>query len=570
MCKFIIAYKTVLFFAISAYNEAKKSARKEGQAVKHSRQFMVQAIMMGAFSILMRAIGVSFQVYVVSRVGAQVSGLSALMGGVFGFAVTLALSGIQLGCTRLVAEDIGSGQGRRVRQTMVCALLYACFFGVLAATLLFWLAEPIARLGLRHAETVVPLRIMALSLPPMALSACLSGYFIAVRRVYKSTILQLGEQLLRICLTVFLFRGVQFTTPAHALSLLARADTLSCMSAALCLLALFLLDRRAHAAELPDTGGSSSLRHVAAHLLAVTLPVAVSAYARSGLISLEHLLLPAGLARYGQAEGAALAAYGALQSMALPVVLFPAALPAAFANLLIPEVTERHVRGEMSQIRGIIQRVLSLALLFAIGVAGIMVGFADELGQLLYQNEQASHFIRCLAPLIPVMYLDSAVDAMLKGLGQQVNAMGINIIDASLSVLLVWILVPRMGIYGYLVTIYITELVNATLSILRLIRVSRVRVFPVRWVLKPVLGASGAIVLFHLSRTLLPAFSFVYAQKIAAVVLAIAICALLYLLLCFTLGAIRPYELRWILHLFSGEAKNGKKAASIAVAHLDE
>jgi hypothetical protein len=42
------------------------------------------------------------------------------------------------------------------------------------------------------------------------------------------------------------------------------------------------------------------------------------------------------------------------------------------------------------------------------------------------------------------------------------------------------------------------------------------------------------------------------------------------LLLCFTLGAIRPYELRWILHLFSGEAKNGKKAASIAVAHLDE
>ena len=126
--------------------------------MKHSRQFMVQAIMMGAFSILMRAIGVSFQVYVVSRVGAEVSGLSALMGGVFGFAVTLALSGIQLGCTRLVAEGIGCGQGRRVRYTLACALLYACFFGMLSATLLFLLADPIARLGLRHAETALPLR----------------------------------------------------------------------------------------------------------------------------------------------------------------------------------------------------------------------------------------------------------------------------------------------------------------------------------------------------------------------------------------------------------------------------
>ena len=538
--------------------------------MKHSRQFMVQAIMMGAFSILMRAIGVSFQVYVVSRVGAEVSGLSALMGGVFGFAVTLALSGIQLGCTRLVAEGIGCGQGRRVRYTLVCALLYACFFGMLSAALLFLLADPIARLGLRHAETALPLRIMALSLLPMALSACLSGYFVAVRRVYKSTILQLGEQLLRIALTVFLFRSVQSPSPAHALSLLARADTLSCMSAALCLLALFLLDRRAHAAEIPDTGEPCSLRHVAGHLLAVTLPVAVSAYARSGLISLEHLLLPAGLARYGQAEGAALAAYGALQSMALPVVLFPAALPAAFANLLIPEVTERHVRGEMPKIRGIIQRVLSLALLFAIGVAGIMIGFADELGELLYQNSQASHFIRVLAPLIPVMYLDSAVDAMLKGLGQQVSAMGINIVDASLSVLLVWILVPRMGIYGYLATIYITELVNAVLSILRLIRVSHVHIFPVRWVLKPALGALGAIAIFHLIRTLLPALSFVYAQKIAPVVLAIALCTLLYLLLCLLLGAIRPYELRWILHLFSGEPKNNQKSQLIAASRLDE
>ena len=525
--------------------------------MKHSRQFMVQAIMMGAFSILMRAIGVSFQVYIVSHVGAEVSGLSALMGGVFGFALTLALSGIQLGCTRLVAEGIGCGQRRRVRQTLACALLYAAFFGCLSAIALFSLAEPIARLGLRRAETAIPLRIMALSLPSTALSACLTGYFIAVRRVYKSSILQLGEQLLRIGLTVFLFRGVQTPSASHALSLLARADTLASISAALCLFALFLLDRRTHAAEIPDTGEPTSFFRVARHLLAVTLPVAVSAYARSGLISLEHLLLPQGLARYGQDESAAMAAYGALQSMALPVVLFPAALPAAFANLLIPEVTERHVRGEMAQIRGMIQRVLSLALLFAIGVAGIMIGFAEPLGQLLYQNEQAAHFIRCLAPLIPVMYLDSAVDAMLKGMGQQVSSMGINIIDASLSVLLVWLLVPRMGIYGYLATIYVTELVNATLSILRLIRVSHVRVFPVRWVLKPALGALGAMVLLRLYRSLLSPTA--AAPKIAIIVPTIAVCALLYLLLCFALGAIRRYELRWLLHLFSGQEASEKK-----------
>ena len=519
---------------------------------------------MGAFSVLMRALSVSFQVYVVSRVGAATSGLSALIAGVFGFAVTLALSGIQLGCTRLVAEGVGMGDGVRVRNTLICAVGYALFFGTLSASCLFAFAEPIARYGLQHPETALPLRIMAFTLPAMALSACLSGYFIAVRRVYKSTFLQVGEQLLRILLTVFLFRDISSPSPAHALSLLARADTLSCITAALCMLALFLLDRRRHADELPTVSTTLPLRAVAKHLLAVTLPVAVSAYARSGLISLEHLLLPIGLAKFGQEEGAALASYGALQSMALPVVLFPAALPAAFANLLVPEVTESHVRGEGARIRGMIQRVLSLALLFAIGVSGIMMSFASELGGLLYGNEEAAHFIRLLAPLIPVMYLDSAVDAMLKGLGQQVSSMGINIVDASLSVLLVWILVPRLGIYGYLITIYTTELVNAALSILRLIRVSRVHVFPVRWVLKPALAALGGASAGALLSRLLIAPLLSTAPKIASVSLRIAMTAALYLIFAALLGALRKRDMRWILHLFRKDSEK-----TVTSSHTD-
>ncbi len=522
--------------------------------MKHSRQFMIQAMLMGAFTILMRAVGVCFGIYVVSRVGAATSGLSSLMAGVFGFAVTLALSGIQLGCTRLVAEGMGTGDGTRVRRTLLCALTYALFFGTLSATLLFSLAEPIARYGLQHPEVATPLRIMSLNLPAMALSSCLSGYFIAVRRVYKSTLIQVGEQLLRIGLTVFLFRNITSPEPAHALSLLARADALACISATLCMLSVFLLDRRHHADEIPDTQGASlPLGGVARHLLAVTLPVAVSAYARSGLISLEHLLIPRGLSQFGQDEVASLASLGALQSMALPVLLFPGALPAAFANLLIPEVTESHVRGEMSRIRGIIQRVLSLALLFAIGTSGVMVVCADALGGILYNNPEAAHFIRLLAPLIPVMYLDSSVDAMLKGMGQQVSSMGINIIDASLSVVLVFLLTPHLGIYGYVVTICITELVNAALSIARLLRVSHVRIYPFRWIVKPMLGMAAAALLTHLWMRAPIMQALTDKAALAALILQISVTFALYLLFSYAMGAVRRREIRWLWHLFRGE-----------------
>ena len=104
-----------------------------------------------------------------------------------------------------------------------------------------------------------------------------------------------------------------------------------------------------------------------------------------------------------------------------------------------------------------------------------MLFLSGELGSVLYDNGEVSYFIKMLAPLIPIMYMDTATDAMLKGLGEQVYSMNVNIIDALISVCCVAILVPKFGIHGYLITIYITEILNASLSITRLLRVSTYR-----------------------------------------------------------------------------------------------
>ena len=59
-------------------------------------------------------------------------------------------------------------------------------------------------------------------------------------------------------------------------------------------------------------------------------------------------------------------------------------------------------------------------MLFSICVAGILVSYSHEIGVGLYKSEEAARQLRLIAPLVPVMYLDSAVDGMLKGLGEEV------------------------------------------------------------------------------------------------------------------------------------------------------
>ena len=66
------------------------------------------------------------------------------------------------------------------------------------------------------------------------------------------------------------------------------------------------------------------------------------------------------------------------------------------------------------------------------------------------------------------MYLDHVADSILKGIGEQVFSMWVNISDSLLSVILVWFLIPRLGIIGYAIVIVVMEAYNFTLSILRL------------------------------------------------------------------------------------------------------
>lgn len=459
------------------------------------KRFLVNGLLITAVSLLLRMVGVAYNVYLSRVIGAVAIGLFSLISTVYGFAVTLATSGIGLATTRLVASAVGR-EGERssaVRCTVRKCFAYALFFSAISTLLLFFLAPAIGRGLLEDERCVLPLRFLALSLVPISLSSVLSGYFIAVRRVYKNAVTQVLAQGARIFGCIFLLGLFSDKSVEGACIAIALGGTIAEGVGLLLQWLLFLAERKRL------RGDSLSLaqgKEIQRQLTSTALPVACSAYVRSALITVEHMLIPRGLERSGASRDLSLAAYGTVHSMVFPLVLFPAAISSSFAGLLIPEVTEAFTEGNRARIERIIGRVFSCVLTYAIGTAGIMLSFAYPLAEVIYpEAEGAGRYILMIAPLIPVMYLDTSVDAILKGLGEQFYCMMVNIVDSLLSVILVWVLLPKMGITGYILTVYFTETVNAALSIARLIYVARVRVRWFSWLIRPLISVMAATAL---------------------------------------------------------------------------
>lgn len=516
--------------------------------MKNLKRFIVSALSLCAVSLLMRTVGVSFHAYVSGRAGAEAMGLYSLLSSIYGFAVTLATSGVGLATTRLVSEALGRNDPTLARASLRRALLYSLAFGGLANLLLFSLASPIGTYLLGDERTVLPLKILSFSLVPISVTSALNGYFTAIRKVYKNAIIQLLEQGVRILaisrlLTLLLPRGI-----AYACAALAIGGMLAECGSFLFSLAAVLWENR----NKPPTGSPEAQKGLTRKLCGIALPVAFSAYARSGLLSIEHMLIPIGLRKYGSSQSSALASYGTLHSMVMPIVLFPSALIGSFSGLLVPELAECAVQNNKRQIRYIAERVIQLSLLFSIGVCGIMICFSGEIGNVIYPQKNTHIYIKLLAPLIPVMYLDSTVDAMLKGLGEQVFSMGVNIADSLLSIILVSVLLPRYGIASYILTIYIAELFNAGASITRLVQKSQLCQNLKKWLLMPLLSIIGAA---SISNILFHTIHFSFYSPTFRLILHIFVAVVLYFFFLFCTGSLDKEDLLWALGILKKHQK---------------
>ena len=445
------------------------------------KRFFRDLLILSLSSLLTRGVGVVWSGYLSRRMGAGVMGLHTVVLNLYGFAVTLGVAGIGLAVTRLVSEREEKGDRAGAFAVVSRSLFCAMVTGGGVGLLLLVLAYPFGRFLLGDPLTAPLVRALALPVVSISVSAVFSELMAWFSVSSDSASLgKMSSSGRRSKVSVILS-----TSDCAAVFRLLLGGGLAEAISALLLVLFYLADRRRSPAR-PEPGTTR-------RILSISLPIALSGCLRAGLSTLGHLLIPFSLCRSGLDRAAALASYGTLAGMALPVVLYPMAILSAGAALLVPEFSHRRAAGDPEGIVLLTRRALYCTLGFSFGCFAFLSAFAAPLGGLLFGSEDAGRFIAYLAPVVPVMFLDHITDAALKGIGEQVAVMWINIADSALTVLLILLLLPKLGIVGYILMIALTEVFNFGCSFGRLQKKTGYRPAP-RRALLPLLSSLFALV----------------------------------------------------------------------------
>ena len=439
-----------------------------------AKRFLSNALMLSCVSIVMRGIAVSFNAYITKKIGAESMGLFTLVMSVYGFAVTVALSCVNLAAVRLTSERCALLDGAdrtswkfAMKHVVRAVVQYSLIFGTLSAVCLYWASGFLSVYVLKDTRTLLSLKLMAVSLPAVSLSSALSGYFTGLRKVSKNAVSTMIEQFLKIVITSTALAVIIPGDVEKACLAVVGGGVLAEAGSLIVNMILYFTDSGKPADQIYGTK-ALSLNTSFKNASSISLPAAVGSYARQGLTTLEHLAIPAGLRKSGLSAKKALASYGLMQGIALPLVMFPYAVIGSFTSLLIPEMAEKHELRDTKGMLFLTEEVYRYSAIFSMGACGIFANYASDLGLLIYDSSEAAVYTLLLGLLVPFMYLDTAVDSLLKGLGEQVYIMKVNILDSAGGLLLVMLTIPHMGIMGYILTIWICELGNLSASISKL------------------------------------------------------------------------------------------------------
>ena len=423
------------------------------------------ALLLTGVNLLLRMVGTSFQVYLSGTIGAEGVGLLQLVLSVGSMALVAGMAGIRTATMYLTAEEIGKRRSANVIWVLSGCTLYSLITSTTISLIVYIGAPYIAEFWIGNSNIVDSLRLLAAFLPVNCLCGVMVGYFTGANRIKTLAAVEVAEQFCSMVFTVLLLQHWARHDPGRScLAVVTGSGVGACLTLT-CLITLRFKERQSCIPKIP----------IKDRLLDTAVPLAIADDLRTGITTLENLIVPKRLALYSGTQ-TPLAAFGTVCGMVFPILTFPMALLFGLTELLIPELARCNAAGSKQRIVYLVKRSLRIALLFGTLCALILYLSAEPLCLKLYGSAEAGTYLKWFSPLAVMLYCDAVTDAMIKGLGEQKASVRYNILTNAMDVVFLYLLLPHCGIFGYFVSFTVTHVINFVLSIRRLLKITQITI----------------------------------------------------------------------------------------------
>ncbi|HIU80154.1 MAG TPA: oligosaccharide flippase family protein [Candidatus Coproplasma excrementipullorum] len=405
------------------------------------------------FSTIEKTLSFAYRIILSRLIGAEGIGIYQICLSVFSVFLTAASSGIPVTVSRMIAKQSATGSAAGKHAVVTAGVVSTLMFTVPAAIIIFFGRNLLAFLF----PDKESLNIFILLLPGLILTsvyAVMRGTFWGNKQFMPYSLIELAEDSVMVILgTVLVFSA---TSPTDGAYRATAAALISYIFSFLVSVGWYLM----HGGKFVNP--KSQLRP----LLASAMPITAMRTSTSLLNSVVATFLPAlliGACGYDSSE--ALALYGAVTGMSLPVLMIPNSLIGSIAVVVAPEMSEHYYAGRGDRLKRDIEKTIKAAVFIAALLIPALFTLGGDIGIMLFGNAFSGEVITKFAFMLLPLCISMITTTALNSMNCEVKTLIYFFIGALFMLVCIFALTPIAGIYSYMIGLAGSYVITAALNL---------------------------------------------------------------------------------------------------------
>lgn len=420
-------------------------------------------------NFITRIIGFTYDVFLSKLLGAEAMGLFQIAMSTIMTFLIITSSGIPTSITKLVAEQNSKRNADGIESIYKTSIWLNLSLSIGLGIIFLLFSRFIAIKILKNENMLLGVYLLFPALIILSLSIVLKSYFYGMKNVVTPGIAQIIEHSTRFIVVIGLLYYIGPINPVHG----AMIAILGISIGELCDLTWSIYAKnRLYKNKHHSLSRNPNEKSFLIQILSMSLPLTLSGFFGVLLRFSNTILIPSRLMVAGYSSSQAVATFGRIMGMTMPLIHLPFIVTSALVINLIPSISEQVVLKRYQDIKRDIHLSIKVTLLISIPLMFIYVVLSKPLAIFLYSDPMVSSFINIMGYSTVLLALQHNFSGILYGLNKQITATINRLIGMVIQVILVYFLVgdPRYGIYGFFISFFSSTLITTILDIFTLKR----------------------------------------------------------------------------------------------------
>lgn len=414
-------------------------------------KFVISTIILIIGGLITKILSMVIKIVMTRSVGTEGIGLYMLVNPTFMLFIAICTLGMPTAISKLVSED-----KRSSKKLIFSATFIAIIVNILIMLLVLLSARFIANNLLHEPRSYYSLLAIGLVLPFISISGILRGYFFGKQRMFPHVLSNVLEDVTRLISIIlftpmFLLKGLEF-----AVAFLILSNIISELTSIIIL--FFFLPKKFKLSKKDITPNISDVKDI----LGISLPTTGSRLIGTIGMFFEPIILTYFLIKLGYSNQYILNEYGILNGYVMPLILLPSFFTGAISQALLPIVSKGYANKNFKYVKTKIKQAIFFSLLIGIPATIIFVLVPQIPLKLIFATDQGIKYIKILAPICLLHYIQAPLTSSLQAIGKSKEAMKDTLIGMILrTVILIICCYLKLGIYSLIIAssiniIYVT------------------------------------------------------------------------------------------------------------------